>query len=117
LTVEQAAAALSVSWDTFHAEIEPELKIVRLVVTTKRTQGQWGSYRKSYIRRGVPVPREVLISDLGGVSSELAKSQGDSYPGSSRQAWARWQAEQTRVARPQAPRTTTNAEEPLLERI
>ena len=30
LTVEQAAAALSVSWDTFHSEIEPELRIVRL---------------------------------------------------------------------------------------
>ena len=30
LTVEQAAAALSLSWDTFHAEVEPELRIVRL---------------------------------------------------------------------------------------
>ena len=30
LTVEQAAAALSASWDTLHAEIEPELKIIRL---------------------------------------------------------------------------------------
>ena len=83
----------------------------------KTNPGAVGLLQKSCIRRGVPVPREVLISDLGGVSSELAKSQGDSYPGSSRQAWARWQAEQTRVARPQAPRTTTNAEEPLLERI
>jgi len=30
LTVEQAAAALSVSYDTFHESIEPELAIVRL---------------------------------------------------------------------------------------
>ena len=30
LTVEEAAVALSVSWDTFHSEIEPELKIVRI---------------------------------------------------------------------------------------
>jgi excisionase family DNA binding protein len=30
LTVEQAAAALSVSYDTYHEQIEPDLKIVRL---------------------------------------------------------------------------------------
>jgi excisionase family DNA binding protein len=30
LTVEQAAAALSVSYDTFHEQIEPGLRIVRL---------------------------------------------------------------------------------------
>jgi hypothetical protein len=30
LTVEQAAAALSVSWDTWHKQIEPDVRIVRL---------------------------------------------------------------------------------------
>jgi excisionase family DNA binding protein len=30
LTVEQAAAALSVSYDTFHEQIEPEIRLVRL---------------------------------------------------------------------------------------
>jgi excisionase family DNA binding protein len=30
LTVEQAAAAMSVSYDTFHEQIEPELRICRL---------------------------------------------------------------------------------------
>jgi hypothetical protein len=30
LTVERAAASLSVGWDTFHNEIEPELQIVRI---------------------------------------------------------------------------------------
>jgi excisionase family DNA binding protein len=30
LTVEQAAAAMSVSYDTFHEQIEPELAIVRI---------------------------------------------------------------------------------------
>jgi excisionase family DNA binding protein len=30
LTVEQACAALSVSWDTWRASIEPEIKLVRL---------------------------------------------------------------------------------------
>jgi excisionase family DNA binding protein len=30
LTVREAAAALSVSYDTFHEQIEPELRIVRL---------------------------------------------------------------------------------------
>ena len=30
LTVEQAAAALSVSYDTFHLLVEPQIKLVRL---------------------------------------------------------------------------------------
>jgi excisionase family DNA binding protein len=30
LTVQEAAAALSVSYDTFHEQIEPELRIVRI---------------------------------------------------------------------------------------
>ena len=30
LNVDQACAALCVSWDTFHREVEPELRIVRL---------------------------------------------------------------------------------------
>jgi excisionase family DNA binding protein len=30
LTVEQAAAALSVSYDTWHEQIEPDVRIVRL---------------------------------------------------------------------------------------
>jgi excisionase family DNA binding protein len=30
LGVEQAAASLSVSYDTFHEQIEPELRIIRL---------------------------------------------------------------------------------------
>jgi excisionase family DNA binding protein len=30
LTIEQAAAALSVSWDTWKASIEPEIRLVRL---------------------------------------------------------------------------------------
>lgn len=30
LTVEQAAAAMSVSYDTFHEQIEPQLRLVRL---------------------------------------------------------------------------------------
>ncbi|MEA2201883.1 MAG: hypothetical protein QOI89_2479 [Solirubrobacteraceae bacterium] len=30
LNVEGACAALGVSWDLFHAEIEPELRIVRI---------------------------------------------------------------------------------------
>lgn len=30
LSVQEAAAALSVSWDTFHQQIEPQLRIVRL---------------------------------------------------------------------------------------
>lgn len=30
LTVEQACAALSVSWDTWRGSIEPEIKLVRL---------------------------------------------------------------------------------------
>jgi hypothetical protein len=30
LSVEQAAAALSIGWDAFHEHVEPELRIVRL---------------------------------------------------------------------------------------
>jgi excisionase family DNA binding protein len=30
LTIEQACAALSVSWDTWKASIEPEIRLVRL---------------------------------------------------------------------------------------
>lgn len=30
LGVEQAAAALSLSWDLFHEHVEPELRIVRI---------------------------------------------------------------------------------------
>jgi excisionase family DNA binding protein len=30
LTVEQACAALSVSWDTWRSSIEPEIRLVRL---------------------------------------------------------------------------------------
>jgi excisionase family DNA binding protein len=30
LTVEQACAALSVSWDTWRAHIEPDVRIVRI---------------------------------------------------------------------------------------
>ena len=30
LTIEQACEAMSVSWETFHKQIEPEIKLVRL---------------------------------------------------------------------------------------
>ncbi len=30
LSVEEACASLGVSWDTFHEQIEPEIKVVRL---------------------------------------------------------------------------------------
>ncbi len=38
LTVEQACAALSVSWDTWRAHIEPDVKIVRLGPPQARTR-------------------------------------------------------------------------------
>lgn len=30
LSVEEACASLGVSWDTFHDQIEPEIKVVRI---------------------------------------------------------------------------------------
>ncbi len=30
LTVEQAAAALSLSWDAFHEHVQPEIRLVRV---------------------------------------------------------------------------------------
>jgi hypothetical protein len=52
----------------------------------------------------------VLVSDLGSATSELAKTQGDSYPGGSQQAWERWQAEQARQKAAEAAPRRSNRE-------
>jgi hypothetical protein len=49
-----------------------------------------GDVRKSHIRRGLDAPGEVRVSDLGGASSEISKSQGEAYPGGSPEAWERF---------------------------
>jgi predicted alpha/beta hydrolase len=82
------AEAKSAATEEKRAALAQETAAV--VTTGREAQRQWSRYRNSCRRRGAPVPREVLISDLGGVSSELAKSQGDSYPGSSLRAWEQW---------------------------
>lgn len=99
------AEAKSAATEERRASLAQEAAAV--VQMGRDAQRQWGLYRNSCRRRGAPPPREVLISDLGDVSSELAKSQGESYPGGSKQAWERSQAAQAREA---APRLKQNAE-------
>jgi hypothetical protein len=61
-----------------------------LVTMGRDAAAEWSRVRKSCLRRGIEAPGEVLVADLGGVSSELAKSQGDAYPGGSKAALERW---------------------------
>jgi hypothetical protein len=61
-----------------------------VVAMGRDAAADWSRFRNSCRRRGVDPPPQVLVADLGGASSELAKSQGDSYPGGSKAALERW---------------------------
>jgi hypothetical protein len=68
-----------------------------VVRMAREAQMAWSDVRKSYIRRGLDAPGEVRVSDLGGASSEIARSQGEAYPGGSRDRWESF-CERERVA-------------------
>src|SRR2546423_420592 len=61
----------------------------------------WSTIRKSYIRRRLSPPREILVGDFGGPITELSKSPLP-IPGGSVEAWARFLAQA--AAEQNAPR-------------
>jgi hypothetical protein len=73
------------------------------VAEWREAQREWSGVRKSCLRRGVRVPGEVLVSDLGAAISELGKAQGGPYPGGRRAAWERYCEEAAAEKAPRRP--------------
>jgi hypothetical protein len=87
--IEKALATSAATEDKRAALLDATAEVRR---ADRETQGAWSTVRTSRIRRGLDSSPEVHLSDLGGASSELAKSKGQAYPGGSREAWERFRA-------------------------